>query len=116
MTKKERADFITALKSETAFWNPDGRLVEVSAKEMMRLASAHQRLRTRDCNFGLTDREEAKQERVRTNIKEIADALGLSVRFGGDPRGVTCAVVLPADSPNHTTWGRDGLAVPCVRV
>lgn len=84
----------------------------VSASDVLRLcklAARHHRACERECNDGGDHAEPIEQR-----IKALCEANGLTVRFGGDPRGVTVMLTLP--SGKHNSWGgRDGgWAVPCI--
>jgi hypothetical protein len=50
-------------------------------------ASSYVRLQETRCNFGLTARQESREARLEREITELANGLGLSVEFAGDPRG-----------------------------
>ena len=55
---------------------------------------------------------EKREGQIERRIKEVCDAIGLPVEFGGDPRGYTVKVFFP--SGKYNTWGgaESGYGVP----
>lgn len=58
----------------------------------------------------LTERYEAKEKRIESQVKEICDRLKVGVRFQGDPRGHTIKLVFP--DGYHTNWDGETVGVP----
>ena len=64
------------------------------------------------CNDEMSIKEELrisrKEENTEKKVREIAEKLGFSVSFNGDPRGGAIRFVLPSGRSNNwdgTTWG-----------
>jgi hypothetical protein len=79
--------------------------------------NGHPRMKTeiRDgkrCTFEVEDpewaaRDAKKEARIQKNVRAIAQELGFSVQFNGDPRGGAIRFVLPSGASNGDgeTWG-----------
>lgn len=81
------------------------------AGKLCRLGATHNRLAVEQCNREWTDRDEAKRERIRKTICNIAEGIGAtSVVFSNDPRG--CTVKLCAPDGYHNDWDHEGICVP----
>ena len=75
---------------------------------LRRHESALHRLAERECNFGLTDKEQHREESIERKVCAIADELGFRVTFNGDPRGGAIRFILPnreSNSWDGETWG-----------
>lgn len=55
--------------------------------ELRRAARSLDALAVADCNVGLTDRQEARRERLAEQVAEIASRYSLRAHTSGDPRG-----------------------------
>lgn len=86
--------------------------------DICRLAKRHHRLAEIACNRGLTEREEAEDRGLESQIKEVVSKLplvkGVAIRprFQGDPRGATVTLIMP--DGRYDSWGgaECGLVVP----
>lgn len=114
METKPEYEFVSQLAREVSMLSPYA--VAMAAGDLMRLARRHQSLAVAMCN-GYPDERgaelaERETERIRKRITEITTSLGLSARFGGDPRGYTVKIAFPSGAYN--TWGgrEEGWGVP----
>lgn len=126
---KEREQFIAQLTRALPDQPPH--IVAHRARLLMRHAATHGRLEVESCNGHpaqgsptmpaaainrLQDKWDARIEKreaqIERRITEIAAELGLTVDFGGDPRGYTVKLHLPNGAYN--TWGgkESGYGVP----
>lgn len=55
------------------------------------------------CNFSLTDRQEKRVDALEKRAIAHAAALGVTLKFNGDPRGYAVKVMLP--NGDYNTWG-----------
>lgn len=65
-----------------------------------------------ECSGTLTARQKARRQRAEGFILAMCEALGFSVRFGGDPRGYTTKITFPDGSWNTFGGREDGWGVP----
>lgn len=116
--KENRVAFIAALIMERCRVLPSGggepetipaNMAAAFSVEFARLASRIKSLAEHDCNFGLTDRQEAESAKLQARFAALAKALGFEARTGGDPRGA-CAYLIDPTEPKGDGWG-DGFAV-----
>lgn len=127
-TAKDREQFVSKMRELF----PDKRYeAEKAARLLLRHAKTHGRLSEMSCNGhpaqgsptlpiqtinklqGQWDAYIEKREpQIENRIRQIASELGLSVKFGGDPRGFTVRVFFPDESYN--TWGgkEEGYGIP----
>lgn len=68
-------------------------------------AEALHKLAEHDCNYGLTPPQEKRQERLRAEVAEIAEAVGFRAETGGDPRGAVVRLYDPQDERAGDGWG-----------
>ena len=80
--------------------------------ELMRLAKKKERYNLLHCNVGLTPYQEKMDEKIDTQVQDIAKKLQTTIKIGGDPRGYALKVLLP--SGGYNTWGgpEDGYGIP----
>jgi hypothetical protein len=117
----EKVKFLLALVADRG----DTPQVRDAALNLLRLARIHQSYQTHRCNgpaewilsfqtreawIRAVDRGELKTESA---IREICKDLGLSVTFGGDPRGFTVKLHFPKTRA-YNSWGgvEEGYGVP----
>jgi len=70
--------------------------------ELRKISWSLRHLNENSCNYGLTPRQEKREENLEKKAKELGEGLGFKVYFQGDPRG--CAVYLvPAEWTDEYT-------------
>ena len=74
------------------------------AEMLVQRAEALHRLAERDCNYGLTEAQEKRKERLQGEVCEIAEAVGFRAETGGDPRGAVVRLFDPADQGAGDGW------------
>ena len=79
-------------------------------EELKKLARSLHRLYVNNCNYGLTPRQEKRQERLEKEVKEIAKKWGLYVDICSDPRGMP--LCLHTDKDKLKYWRYDGIVIP----
>lgn len=118
-TTKERFEFLMTLRD--ALPNLSRDQVYDAGKLLLRHALSHGNIQEAICN-GPGDyvnripypeagkiyeehqtRCEKREQQLERRMKEIADKLGIEIRFGGDPRGYTVRLMLP--DGRYNTWG-----------
>ena len=79
-------------------------------RELVKISKSLQRSHENDCNYGLSKRQETREENLVKKAEEIAREIGFSVYEQGDPRG--CALYLiPLNMENPEQYYTDGLAI-----
>ena len=58
-------------------------------QELQRITRQLHRLDENSCNYGLTERQEKRQENLEREAQKIAERLGFKFYHQGDPRGLT---------------------------
>lgn len=93
------------LAAELARRRPDERpyVAAIDAALLQRIGRALAALAVKDCNAGVTPRDEKRRERLATEAATIASWYGLSVTCHGDPRGY--AMRLHGPDLTRTGWG-----------
>lgn len=99
---KDREEF-TALMTEEGVSFDD-------IQALMRHAQSYHTLQVRDCNYGLSEGEQKREERIQSRIAAICQAYAIKPIFSGDPRGATVKFQVPSDVTND--WGRIGICAP----
>lgn len=84
-------------------------MAEAFAVEFVRLAERIKGLAEKDCNHGLSDRDESTKVKLQERFRDLAEALGFEARTGGDPRGA-CAYLIDPDDRKGDGWG-EGWAI-----
>jgi len=79
-------------------------------EELKKLARSLHNLYTQHCNYGLTPRQEKRQEKLEAKVKEIAKKWGLHVDICSDPRGMP--LCLHTDKDKLKYWRYDGIVIP----
>ena len=79
-------------------------------KRLLRYGSTHGSLQERDCNYGLSDVERGKRDRIQRKIELLCKEFDASPVFSGDPRGNTVKIRVIDGFTND--WGREGICVP----
>lgn len=90
---------------------PGGTTINVAAIDAATISTiAHQiaGLALKSCNYGLTDRDEKRWERLKGELAAVAAGYGLTVTTNGDVRGYV--VRLHGDDIYRNGWG-DGFGV-----
>lgn len=80
----------------------------LDAGKIFGLAKQLAALSVASCNYGLSSRQEKRQERLAREVVEIAGWYGLKATTGGDPRGYV--VRLTGKNVTANGWG-DGFGV-----
>jgi hypothetical protein len=57
----------------------------------------------KDCNTGLTERDEKREKRMEEQAQTLAAEMGATAFHQGDPRGATLYFVFPGDLPPGAT-------------
>lgn len=73
-----------------------------------RYETALHHLSERECNIGLTEKEQRREQSIENKVRAIAEDLGFKVNFNGDPRGGAIRFILPTKESNGwdgETWG-----------
>jgi hypothetical protein len=81
------------------------------ARVLMQTARQLAGLNLAACNYGLTDRQERKHDRLQEKAQQIAADLGTTVVCNGDPRGYALYIVTPSGNCGGD-WGSRGYPVP----
>lgn len=79
------------------------------AAEIYRLAQSQARLALASCNYGLSERQEKRQETIAKEIGAVAEFYKLTAQCFGDPRGYT--VKLNGKDIRSNSFGGDGFGV-----
>ena len=90
-------DIINRLPGE---WAPD------KGDQIIELLSIADRLNhynETECNYGLTECQQKLVERLEERARVLTAALGVGIKFNGDPRGFAVKLMLP--SGDFNTWG-----------
>lgn len=85
----------------------------VRAVDAVITASASlQSLAVKDCNVGLTRRDENRKETLQATIAGHCKILGAKPKFNGDPRGYVVKLILKTGSYNTFGGAEAGYGVP----
>lgn len=81
-------------------------------RRLLRLAAGYHRLAVEACNRQLTEREMARQAKLRESLEAWGWDFGATICCDGDPRGYVVKIMLP--SGIYNTWGgaEEGWGVP----
>lgn len=90
--------------------NPDVSAMYISDRlyALQRLAGSLKRLAEHDCNFGCTEAQEARRERLDAKAAAIAGELGCGYEPMHDVRGYAVKLILPGGQTNSIAgrvWG-----------
>lgn len=120
-TAKERQEFIDLFRTETVDSGKDWSTRIHDAKLLLRHVRTHGNIAVAQCNGPgdyvnqipyprageIYTRHEAwcekREGQIEKHMKQIADGYGLTINFGGDPRGSTVKIHFP--SGRYNTWG-----------
>lgn len=83
-------------------------LVAIDAGTLLRIGRAIAGLALKQCNYGLTDRDEKRWENLKRDASAIASTYNLTITAHGDPRGFVLR--LHGDDIYRNGWG-DGFGV-----
>jgi hypothetical protein len=101
----ELAAYVAAIAQNTTGKHPD--IIAQDALKLRRLATRHAWYCLQACNVGLTDEQEAAQEKLEdkmlTHVEE--NFPGVKVAFQHDPRGATVKLILPDGRSNSFAGG-----------
>lgn len=79
-------------------------------EELKKLARSLHKLYVNNCNYGLTPRQEKRQEKLEAKVKEIAKKWKLHVDICSDPRGMP--LCLHTDKDKLKYWRYNGIVIP----
>lgn len=79
----------------------------IDAAILQKLGRTMQTLAVKACNYGLTDADEARREKLVTQAGIVASWYGLTATGHGDPRGAALRIHSPVDDTTwpSNTWG-----------
>ncbi len=108
---KDREEFCYLMGLENGSSNGASRTV-TGAREIMRLATRHQRLCEAYCNGSIDEGayEKRTDSLERTIQAVVAGFINASAVFQHDPRGATVKLQVPSGRTND--WGNIGICVP----
>jgi hypothetical protein len=75
------------------------------AELLCKRAQSLHKLAEHDCNYGLSEAQERRAEKLKGEVVEIAKAVGFEVKTGGDPRGAVVVLHDPDDERSGDGWG-----------
>lgn len=101
--KKSRLEAFKLL-NKTKLGEKYGLKAERNLCEIVQLAKFHHSIQERRCNEELPQRAISREENIERKIKQLANQIGLTVRFDGDPRGYTVKLFFPGGE-TWNTWG-----------
>ncbi|MFH1461456.1 MAG: hypothetical protein ABIF12_00705 [bacterium] len=77
-------------------------------EELKKISRSLHKLAEYDCNFGLTDRQQKREDNLRKKAAELAQEIGFVIYYQGDPRG--CALYLLSKDMNKNNYN-SGIAL-----
>jgi len=77
-------------------------------RELLRISKSLNQLATNDCNYGLTARQEKREDNLFKKAQQLAKQVGLKAYHQGDPRG--CSLYLIDKTMDDTTYN-NGIAI-----
>ena len=101
----ELAAYVAALAQHFKGYHPD--VIAQNALKLRRQATRHAWYCLQACNRGLTDAEEAAQDKLEAAMAAHVSAnfSGVRVEFQHDPRGATVKLILPDGRSNSFAGG-----------
>lgn len=105
-----RTAFIAALIMDRAPFELAPHIAAKFAAALVHFAEGLHGLAEKDCNVGLSERDEARREKLATSFTGIAGALGFKAETTGDPRGAVARLINP-DKPSEGDGFGEGWAV-----
>ncbi len=75
------------------------------AQHLVSRAEQLHKLAEHDCNHGLSEAQERREEKLRGEVVEIASVGGFGVEFQGDPRGCVVRLTDPTNEQNGDYTG-----------
>ena len=101
----ELAAYVAAIAQNTTGIHPD--IIAQHALKLRRLATRHAWFCLQACNRGLTDKEEAAQDKLERQMSDhvIDNFPGVQIGFQNDPRGATVKLILPDGRSNSFVGG-----------
>ena len=72
------------------------------------IAKSVHRLGELSCNFGLTDRQDKREDRLVAEARKLAESIGAQLYYQGDPRGWEFSLYFPQDLKPGQTPESDG--------
>lgn len=78
-------------------------------RELQKISRQVHNLDINSCNYGLTDRQEKREDKLIKKASEIAERFNLKVYHQGDPRG--CSLWLTENGENSGSNYTNGIAV-----
>jgi predicted phage-related endonuclease len=85
------------------------RFVQNQMQQLQKISRQLHTLAENACNYGLSKRQETRQDNLMKQAEERAQLLGLHAYHQGDPRG--CCLYLVEDNQGADTQYTDGIAV-----
>jgi hypothetical protein len=87
------------------------RLLDIGNR-LVDIAKSQERYNVQACNVGLTDRQQARSDKIDAEAVELGKELGaVKVTCNGDPRGYPLFLDW-GDGTGNDGWGHRGLIVP----
>lgn len=88
MNKEDRGALLGALFAGKAGDNIPLNMIASDVAELRSAARSLERLAIEDCNYGLSDRQFKRRDRLVETVDAIAKTYDLSAHCSGDPRGL----------------------------
>lgn len=76
-------------------------------ENLVRLAKEYHKIQEHDCNGTKTERMNAREINIETEIRAMVAKYGLKVHFDGDPRGYCVKLHAPQGNVWNTLGGRE---------
>lgn len=107
-TRSETVNYVAAVFRRF----PDADPHHLDLNELGKVATSLHRLAEHECNYGLTPRQDKRQDALSDRARELANKMGLAIYIQGDPRGCPLYLI-PADGQHHESdYNSVGVAVP----
>ena len=116
---KHYDDFLTdciefAARAQQSVKKNSDRYPHILAQDVRQLIACAQRLHSlavADCNYGLSDRQQAIKTATQRRIRGLCSINGWGPSFSGDPRGAITCIKFDTSKVGNT-WDNRGFAVP----
>lgn len=80
-------------------------------RELQKIAKSLHSLDEADCNYGLTPRQEKREENLVYKAEELASEIGLKAFHQSDPRGCSLYLVDPKNKEYYMNYNTQGIAI-----
>jgi hypothetical protein len=107
---KPEVEFTAHLAAELYEPNLQPYWISKLATWLMRQSHALHTLAEYDCNYGLDEKREKREKRIREAVTAELAPYGITPIFSGDPRGAVLKLNMPSGRTND--WGQEGIIVP----